>query len=319
MQKSFIIFLLLLSLDSFGQKTEKVIVYKQDPYNLYSTNDKDSTTLFYQKLIPKDKPIGVLVILGGSGELVEDVMKQMTLHTLAVQKNMLVIFPSINNGPLKFIPQSQFLDTIFKQIVQQYKIPKDKFIIGGFSGGAMLALTYVEKANKNNDNTFIIPKAIFGIDPPLDYAHLWNHCKNDIERNFSEAAVKEGKWLTKAYIEEFGGSPKDFPQNYIKYSIYSYSQKDGGNAKYLKNTPILLYTEPDILWEMKNRQRDYYDMNCLDISAMINLLQLQGNKDAELIITYNKGKRLSGKRHPHSWSIMDSRQCLTWILKQLDK
>jgi hypothetical protein len=76
------------------------------------------------------------------------------------------------------------------------------------------------------------------------------------------------------YIEEFGGSPSEFPQNYIKYSIFSQSEKDGGNTKYLLNTPLLLYTEPDVLWSMKNRHRDFYDLNAMDISAMINLLQL---------------------------------------------
>lgn len=68
---------------------------------------------------------------------------------------------------------------------------------------------------------------------------------------------------------------------------------------------------------MKNRQRDYYDLNCVDIAAMINLLQTQGNKEAKLVVTNNKGRRLNGMRHPHSWSIMDSKQCLDWILKQL--
>lgn len=121
------------------------------------------------------------------------------------------------------------------------------------------------------------------------------------------------------FIKDFGGSPEEFPENYIKYSIFSYSEKDGGNAKYLKDTPVLLYTEPDIMWQMQNRHRDYYDLNCIDIAAMINLLQLQGNKNAQLVVTHNKGRRLDGMKHPHSWSIMDSQQCLDGILKQLDK
>jgi hypothetical protein len=51
---------------------------------------------------------------------------------------------------------------------------------------------------------------------------------------------------------------------------------------------------------------------------MINLLQLQGNKDAEIVVTYDKGVRLDGTKHPHSWSVMDSNDCLKWILKQLE-
>lgn len=319
MQKIISILILLTSISCLGQKVERVVVSSEDPYDLYATFDKDSTTLFYEKIVPKNKPIGVLVILPGSGELLEDVRKQISLHTLAVQQNLLVIFPSINWGTNKHIPEHQFLDTIFKQVVTQYKVPKDRFVIGGFSGGGMLALTYAEKANKYADSTFIKPKAIFGVDPPLDYAHLWKHCENDIERNISEAAVMESKWIIDMYTKEFGGSPEKYKNNYVKYSIFSYSEKDGGNAKYLKTTPILLYTEPDVIWQMQNRQRDYYDLNCVDIAAMINLLQIQGNKDAKLVITNNKGRRLDGRRHPHSWSIMDSHECISWILEQLRK
>jgi len=318
MKKNFTTLLIFTCCICFGQKMERVIVAHEDPYDLYANIDKDSTTLFYDKLVPKNKPVGVLVILPGSGERIDDVKKQITLHTLAVQKNLLVIFPSINWGTNKHIPEHQFLDTIFKQVVKQYKIPKNKFVIGGFSGGGMVALTYTEKANKYIDSTFIIPKAVFGVDPPLDYDHLWNHCKNDIKRNFSEPAIQEGKWIMESYTRDFGGSPEEFPKNYIKYSIFSYNEKDGGNAKYLKNTPVLLFTEPDVLWQMQNRHRDYYDMNCVDIAAMINFLQLHGNKNAELVVTNNKGRRLNGMRHPHSWSIMNSQRCLDWILKQLN-
>ena len=309
--------LFLIALNCMAQKVERVIVAREDPFDLYANFDKDSTTLFYEKHVPENKPVGVIVILPGSGESIADVKKQIQLHTLAVQKNLLVIFPSINWGTNKHYPEHRFLDTIFKQVVQQYKIPRDKFVIGGFSGGGMLALTYTEKANKYADSTYIIPKAVFGVDPPLDYAHLWNHCIKDLERNFSEAAVFESRMIMESFKEDFGGSPSEFPENYLKYSIFTYSDREGGNAKYLLGTPVILYTEPDITWQMKYRQRDYYDLNCVDIAAMINLLQIRGNKEAQLVVTSNKGKRLNGMRHPHSWSIMDSRQCLNWILSQL--
>jgi len=321
MTKYIIGFILLLSVQVsiYGQVPEKLIVYNQDPYNLYATNDKDSTNLFYYKFVPNNNPIGVLVLLPGGGESIEDVMKQISLHKLAVEKDILVILPSINWGTDTFTPEHKFLDTIFQQIVNQYRISKNKFILGGFSSGAMVSLTYAEKANRNVDSTFIKPLAVFGIDPPLDYAHLWNRSKRNVERNFSEVAVREGKWIMDSYVKQFGGSPEEHPENYVKYSIYSQSEKDGGNARYLINIPIRLYTEPGIIWQMENRHNDLYDLNCTDISAMINLLQLKGNKEAELIVTEDKGIRLNGQKHPHSWSIMDSEGCLTWILKQLKK
>lgn len=319
MKNIFTAFLCLICFACSGQKTEKIIVAHEDPYNLYISSDKDSTTLFYEKIVPSGKPIGALVILGGSYDLISDIKKQIALHTLATQKNILVIFPSINYGTTKLDPETHFLDAIFEQVVKQYKIPKNKFVLGGFSSGGMLALSYAERANKFKDSTYIIPTAVFGIDPPVDYAHLWNHCVNDVERNVSDMATQESKAIIEEYKKEFGGSPAERPESYIEYSIYSHSEKDGGNAKYLIKTPVLIYTEPDVMWQLKYRQRDFYDMNCLDQSAMINFLQLNGNKNVELITTYNRGKRLDGIRHPHSWSIMDSQECLTWIMKQLSQ
>jgi hypothetical protein len=309
--------IIVISSWTYGQNVEKVVVLKQDPFNLYNFEPKDTTTLFYLKLVPKIRPIGCLVIIPSSGELVENVMKQITLHNLAVEKGLVVIFPSINWGTNKFTEEHKFLDTIFKQIVQQYEIPKDKFILGGLSGGAMVSLTYTEKANKNKDSTFLIPRAVFALDPPLDLAHLYYQAKRDVERNFSDPAVNEGHWIMNMYTTEFGGTPEEAPKEYIKYSIYSHSEKDGGNAKYLLKVPVRIYTEPGIEWQIKNRHRDLYDLNCTDISAMINLLQIQGNNKAEIIVTHDKGIRLDGTKHPHSWSIMNSKSCLDWIMKQL--
>jgi len=302
---------------TFSQTPEKVIVFKEDPHNLYNFEPTDTTSLFYLKLVPKVKPTACLVILPSSGELVESVMAQITLHKLAVQKGMLVVFPSINWGTNTFNEEHKFLDVIFKQIVAQYKIPKDKFIIGGFSGGGMISLSYAEKANREPGATYIVPRAVFALDPPVDYAHLYHHAKRDVERNFSEPAVNEGKWIMESYKKEFGGSPEEFPEEYLKYSIYSHSDPNGGNARYLLNTPLRIYTEPDIEWQMKNRHRDAYDMNSTDLSAMVNLLQTKGNKNAQLIVTHNRGYRPDGTRHPHSWSIMDSKACLDWIVLQL--
>jgi acetyl esterase/lipase len=276
---------IMLALQGYGQRMERVVLSKSDTFDLYANIDQDSTTLFYEKLIPKGKPQGALVIMPGAGETIDAVKKQINLHQLAVEKRLLVIFPSINWGTNKHIPEHQMLDQVFRQVVERDGVPKDKFVLGGFSGGGMLALTYTEKANRNRDSTFILPKAVFGVDPPLDYAHLWKVCEKDVQRNLSPAAVAEGKWVMGMYTEEFGGPPEQFRENYVRYSIFSYSEPDGGNARYLRNTPILLYTEPDVLWQMQNRQRDYYDMNCVDIAAMINLLQAQGNKAAKLVVT----------------------------------
>ena len=56
-----------------------------------------------------------------------------------------------------------------------------------------------------------------------------------------------------------------------------------------------------------------YDLNALDQTAMIQFLNDSGNTKAEFINAFGKGYRIEGNRHPHSWSIIDSHDCIDWI------
>ncbi|MCY0978887.1 hypothetical protein PGH12_09580 [Chryseobacterium wangxinyae] len=269
---------------------------------------------FYYRIVPEDQPEGMIIVLPGGGESAERVMNQIYLEELAFDKNILVLFPNWEEeGDFFFKEDQKFLDRIAKDNVEKYKIPKSKISIGGLSGGGMLAVTYAESAVRDK-NTYFVPNSIFAIDPPLDYENMYYRLERDIERNFSEAAVNEAKMFNKELVAAIGKPDKN-REKYLQKSMFTYRDKDGGNAKYLLNIPILMYTEPGIIWQMQNRGRDLYDLNCTDITAMMNLLKLKGHKNADLIITNDRGIRPEGIRHPHSWSIMDSEECLNWIIK----
>lgn len=173
--------ILFMSNVLFAQAPQKVIVYDQDPHGLYKFELTDTTKLFYIQFVPKVKPVGCLVIMPALGELVEEVIQQISLYKLAVQKGFLVILPSINWGSNKFIAEHTLLDTIFKGVVEKYQVPKNNFILGGLSRGGMISLTYTQKANRDNKATYLIPRAVFALDPPLDFTHLYHHAKRDIE------------------------------------------------------------------------------------------------------------------------------------------
>jgi len=275
------------------------------------------STHYYFKLVPKSKPVGLLIILHGGSEDAEGVMNQITLDKIALKNNFIVAFPNIEDDDFKMTVSQQLLDTIAKQIVDKHTVSKDKIFLGGLSGGGMQTITYAERAIRDK-NTYFIPKAIFALDPPLDYENMYYRYQREVERNFSEVGVNEAKLLLEEIRKNLGGTPETAKEEYIKNSMFSYRQKDGGNAKYLLTIPVRIYTEPGVEWQLKNRRRDLYDLNCADISAMINLLQLQGDKSADIVVTHDKGVRPNGMKHPHSWSIMDAKDCMTWILKQLN-
>lgn len=274
------------------------------------------STHYYLKLVPKAKPVGVLIILHGGSEDAKGVMNQITLDEIALKNNFIVVFPNIEDDNFQMTVAQRVLDTIAKQVVDKHKVSKDKIFLGGLSGGGMQTITYAERAIRDK-NTYFIPRAIFALDPPLDYENMYYRYQREIERNFSEVGVNEAKLLLAEIEKNLGGIPETAKEEYIKKSMFSYHQKDGGNAKYLLAMPVRIYTEPGVEWQLKNRHRDLYDLNCADISAMINFLQLKGNKSADIVVTHDKGVRPNGMKHPHSWSIMDSRNCMAWILNQL--
>lgn len=99
--------------------------------------------------------------------------------------------------------------------------------------------------------------------------------------------------------------------------MYSKAVKNGGNARFLNYVPIRIYSDPDIDWHLRERQTDYYDMNALDQTAMINELRILGNENTEFINALGKGYRLNGTRHPHSWSIAEPHELMKWIINKL--
>lgn len=301
-----------------GKEVVKISVSKTDTSGLY-INDGNSTELFYYKFIPKKNIKGVLVILPSGGETIENTLRQITLHKIAVEKGIVVVVPSINWSTDNREAELNILDKIFNEIVGTHKVSKDKFIIGGLSNGATISLTYAERVVENPEKHFLIPKGIFALDAPLDEARFYKYCEREIKRNISQAGVNEAKWIKNNYDNLYGGSPDKFPEKYIENSIYSYGAKDGGNAKYLKNTPLLMFTDIDTNWLINERHRDLYDWNGIDIISMINQLKIMGNENAKVIVSQGKGVRLDGSRNPHSWSIMDSEFCLNWIMATLDK
>lgn len=314
MNKSNIIllFTILSSIICNSQDFEKIILDVSDTSNLY-VNDGDSKELYYLKLIPKEKIKGAIVILPSGRETTEDLIKQISIPKLAFDKGIVTIIPSINWGTENRKVEIEILDKIFKEVIDLHKIPKEKFVLGGLSNGGMISLIYTQQSVKDKNNTLLQPKGVFGLDVPLDKAHLYEYCQREIKRNFSELGVGEARWIMNNYNEIYGGSPEEFPEKYIEASIYSNGKKDGGNAKYLKNIPVRLYTDLDVNWLMNERRRDLYDWNGTDNVALINDLKLLGNTDASIIITMGKGVRLNGKKHPHSWSIMDNKDCFNWI------
>lgn len=298
----------------YQQQLKKIAVPIADTSLLY-VNDGESTNLFYVALVPKHRIKGALVLFPPTGETVEEVFNNNArLVTLACDSGVITIVPSLNYNLCLDTVALGFLNHAFGDMLNRYSVPANKIILGGFSLGGMNAIRYTEMAFENSNATAIKPVAVYGVDPPLDWARMYYTFSRTIQKNFSEPAVLEARLYIDKLNAQFGGSPSQFPKAYSKYSMYLRSDSAGGNAKYLKNIPIRIYTDPDIQWQLNNRRVDYYDMNVLDQAAMINQLNQAGNSRAELVVALGKGYRPDGRRHPHSWSIVDAVDFNKWMM-----
>lgn len=283
--------------------------------------------LFYYALVPKSPIQAVLVLFPSTGETAENVIScNKDLMQQAYDKNILAVVVSANyNNTLDTdTTAKRFFDTVFEDLVMRYKAPKDKFILSGLSLGGMNALQYTEMSRNPKHITYLKPLAVIGIDPPVDLIDLYNGAKKAIVKYEKEGnklseskkiALQEDHFLVNEFEKQYDGSPDKFPEKYVEGSMFTRSRDDGGNAKYLINVPTRLYCDPDIVWQLKNKSRDYYDLNAANLSAMTNFLMQSGNTKAEFIPAIGKGFRVDGTRHPHSWSIVEPTDCIKWLLE----
>lgn len=314
-----------LNLDRpYLRRLKKLTSPIKDNTNIYE-NDNGSTELFYYILKPKDNIKSVLVLLPSTNESAENVIScNKQLIEECFNNHILISVLSINyNKPLESDDAAlHFLNTTFEDIILSFNAPEDKFVLSGLSLGGGNALQYTEMSRNPKYKTSIQPIAVIGVDPPVDEADLYYNAKEAIERYKNDSSVitksihealVEDNFLIEYFHKVYGGSPAEFPGKYIESSTFSRTQADGGNAKYLIDLPVRLYSDPDILWNLKYKNRDYYHMNAANLSALTNFLMLKGNKRVEFIPAIGKGYRVDGTRHPHSWSIVEPTECVKWI------
>ncbi len=282
-------------------KIEKVYLDKTD-------TTKSCYTIIHPPKLPWN---GYLFLVPGFGETAENVLQQTDLPSKLAQNGILTIIPTFQDGVLSFGVDSlsqQTFDKILKDVNSKHKLIDQKFYVGGFSIGGSCAIKYAENAT-------IKPTAIFAIDPPLDFERLYNSVKRDIRLSKENEANQENSYIINRLEKETGGNPTTNLTEYYNLSPYSYSDTNQTAIKKLTNIPLRIYTEPDIEWCLKEINADLTSMNAIDCSAMINELNQLGNKNAELITSQNKGYiKPNNIRHPHSWSIVDNDELISWLL-----
>lgn len=309
MRKTIILLLtIFISNLSQGQRIETVYL-----------NEKDSTSNMYIAVFPKNESVkSFLVLLDGFGNSPKGVLSQTDIPKIAAKNGVLTIIPLLKTGPTYWGSDNasqQSLKEIIGLVVSKYQLKDKDFYIGGFGIGGTCAVKYAELAVQENYD--IKPKAVFAINPILDWERYYNGAKRVVRLSDSTKANDEVFYMINRIEKEMGGTPETALQNYHSQSPYSFSDTTQKAIKNLIKTPIMIISEPDLQWYLKERNYDCSYNNITDQVAMINELQRLGNKNAVLITTTNKGYRMPNKvRHPNSWSIADPKQVTKWLQSQ---
>ncbi len=275
----------------FGQSIDK---------HKIKVNDESFT---YYVMQPKLEVSGILILLKGYGEKPKSIFDKTSLPHLLAEKGFLTIVPELNNSLFADQITINELNKIYKIISQKYDV--SNLVIGGFSSGGAIGIGYAEYLLSNDTSTKL--KGVFAIDPPLDLIRLYASSENKINYECQGLIKKEGYSIKQELENSLGGSPETKPDQYLLHSSYSENDSNGGNAKYLKNIPIRLYTEPDLEFVRKTycTELQFEDINAIDLQRLHKYLLEIGNKNAEYITTKGKGF--------HSWNILDASDCAEWI------
>ncbi|NNG15560.1 MAG: hypothetical protein HKM89_03690 [Gemmatimonadales bacterium] len=188
----------------------------------------------------------------------------------------------------------------------------------GLSLGGTRALKLAVFLRQHRGDFWIAPSAVAVVDAPLDMVRLWRAEQRAIRRDFHPTAADEGRWVSYLLETNLGGSPDEQFDRYVQHSPFVYSAPSGrgGNAVHLRDVPLRAYHEPDVDWWIRNRRKDYYGMNSIDLAALVNELRLQGNERAELKTSHRAREGVNEGSSPHTWSFVDNADLVEWFLAQ---
>ncbi len=280
--------------------------------------DDDSTINCYLKIVPENQKIKGIVIRDYSS--LPDINKKSPykIGDLIVQNGFVMLYATTSN----VFPEMGYTDTpailldeIVNEVIVAHNIPRQNIFIGGMSSSGTRALQYTRFCAQGKSKYGIKIKGAFVNDPPLDFERFYFSAKNN-GKNFTDGMAWEAELMMKIFPEHLG-TPEENLEKYRSRSIYSQFAKDGGNAIYFKNTPIILFHEPDMDWWEKERGCSYYDINSFDITGFADQLSKLGNSDVSLVTTSGKGFE-KGERKCHSWSIVDEDFLMQWIMDRVD-
>ena len=308
MLKNYLVLLIILFIiprQALCQFSEKIIF-----------NNKDSANDYYLAVRPLSGNIQGVQVLLTSFNPPEFVLAESKLQNIAYGNDLLTIIASLGPSFCADSPSVDRINQILRHVVTHYSADTSRFVLGGFMYAGNTALRYTELCYENPSSYPVLPKAVFGINTPVDLTGLARWCEAEIKKNYYSGDVGDAKFILGELTKKYGSYTEN-AEKYNQLSPFSKDVQSPGNEQFLKQVAVRLYFDTDISWQLQNRRNSYYDTYIPDASEMIKRLLLSGNTDAEFVSSRQPGVRSTGQRSPYSWSVVDEVDCIQWIKKEL--
>lgn len=274
-------------------------------------SEKITTSEF--DLIKSEKQNGLLILFPCFPCDAKNTFSEFKISEISLKNGFSVLAMNLNQHLFLNQSEKQQLAEQLEKIVLENNLSKEKIFIGGFSSGGNVSLLISDYLVESKSQ--VQPKGVFVVDSPIDLLALYKTAQKNLKMNFSEPSVQEATWIKSFFDKEFG-NPENGIHNYEKHSPFTLETQNIENLKNLKNLKIRFYTEPDLKWWQENRKNDYEDLNAYYLKKLSDKLKTEfGSENIELIETENKGYRTNGKRHPHSWAIVNENDLMKWMTK----
>ena len=265
------------------------------------------------KLIRADNQKGLLILFPCFPCNAENTLNEFKIADISVKNGFSVLAMNLNELLYLKPNEKEELAQQLIKIVSEYNLNENNIFIGGFSSGGNVSLLITDYLIKNKSQ--IQPKGIFVVDSPVDLLGLYKTAEKNLKLNFSKPSIQESTWIKNSFDNELG-DPENGITNYEQYSPYTFETDNIDNLKGLEDLKIRFYTEPDLKWWDKHAKNSYEDLNAFYIQKLSDKLKTEFRTEKiELIKTENKGYRANGERHPHSWSIVNEKELINWMIE----
>ncbi|HWB94755.1 MAG TPA: hypothetical protein VG605_23025 [Puia sp.] len=269
----------------------------------------DSVNGYYLAARPFSGVIKGVIVVFTAFQGPESIVPETKLHNVAAANDLLTVYASVGRRVSPGAAEMDRMNKLFAHVVERYKADSTRFAVGGFDVAGMAVLRYAELAREHPEQYVIRPRAVFGIDAPVDLGGLHEWCERQIRKNYPSPSLGDAKAMLDMLNKEGVAV--------AEWTPFDHNRTERGHEQFLRHTAVRLYYDTDEEWQLKARRNSYYDTFLPDGSDMIDQLLLQGNNRAEFVAAKQPGMRSNGNRNASAFSIMDEVDCVQWVMKEL--